>query len=76
MILLLPEFDEKVKQSKAKAEEAKKKIPGIEATIDEAVDKTEDAEDNLEDAWRNAMLARDIGAMANMTASMASEVCL
>ena len=69
------EFDKKVKDSKAEAEEALKKIPQIEQNIDDAEQKTQEAYDNLAGAEKNANAAKDIAEMAQDVAEQTSEVC-
>ena len=70
----ISEFDRRVKESKAKAEEAMKDIPRIENQIKTAEDKTKAAQISLYGAETNASLARDLALEAKRIAEMASKV--
>lgn len=54
ILCLLPDFDKKVKDSKAAAEDALKNIDDIQDIITEAFDKTSEAKGTLIDAKTNA----------------------
>lgn len=70
------EFDLKVKQSKAAAEEALKKISIIESYIRQAEQKTQEARDSLADAEKDAIIAKDYAETAKVLAEKAIIVSL
>jgi len=68
---ILLEFDQKVRDSRAGAEEAMKKIPLIEQYIRQAEDQTARARENLQDAERDAIAAKEIALTAQIQAERA-----
>ncbi|KAG1663944.1 Laminin subunit gamma-1 [Nymphon striatum] len=66
-------FDELVQKSKGDADEELKKVPEIQALIEEAENKTQEAANALSGAERDAIDARDIAQKAQEIAEQASE---
>jgi len=69
----LAQFDEVVRRSQAKAEEAFRKIPELENLIRDAQLKTDEAEKALRGAEANALEAKDIAVEAKNNAEKASQ---
>jgi len=76
LLCFFTEFDEKVKRSKAEAEEAMKKIRLIEDYINEAEGKTLEARDNLADAEKDAIAAKEYAEQAQILAEKANIVSM
>lgn len=72
----MPDFDQQVKESKAKALTALGTIPDIETLLQEARDKTTNAEEALAGAENNAIYASTTAQSAQKQyAQQASSVC-
>lgn len=67
-------FDELVQKSKGEAEEAMKQVPEIQALIDEAKEKTKQANEALSGAEQNATLAQKLAIEAKDISEMAAKV--